>query len=681
MSLNTNQHSAKSQLTSVHHPLDPLNQYEIRTAASIFRQKFSSEKIRFNCITLLEPPKHELLAYLSTGTGRPARMAEVIALDYGKLSVTEAIIDINQAVIVKHNIYEDVHPTITVDDLRDTESIVRQDVGVIEACRGLGITDMSKVYCDGWTIGYDERWGKSKRLQQGLMYYRPTPTSNQYAHPLDFCPIIDMAAGKVIHIDFRTPQKGSKYERAPVPMTPYNYLPEFSDEFGGYRKDVKKIATTQPQGVSFKMNGNEIEWLSWKMHIGFNFREGIVLSNVRYNDNGVDRPIFWRMSISEMVVPYGAPIKPHQRKHAFDVGEYGMGFNSHSLKLGCDCKGSIHYLDGVVNNKDGKPEVIKNAICIHEEDSGLLFKHLDFRDNSYIATRARKLIISQIFTAANYEYCIYWQFFQDGNIQPELKLTGILNTYVLAPDEKAAPYGTEVAPYVTAHNHQHIFCLRLDPMVDGLKNTVVQNDATSTEAAVGSEENYYGNGFYCKKTPLTTTDMAQVNYNHDTSRSWDIISSSSKHPVSKAPTAYKIVNLQMTSILAKEGSLVWKRAGFARNHLFVTPYAENRLYPAGKFVPQTHGEKNPINENILDWSAGSQNIANTDIIVWVNLGLTHFPRPEDFPVMPTESASMLLRPSHFFLKNPALNVPPSTVFKDESSTFAFADKNDTQHKL
>jgi primary-amine oxidase len=363
------------------------------------------------------------------------------------------------------------------------------------------------------------------------------------------------------------------------------------------------------------------------------------------------------------------------------VGEYGMGFNSHSLKLGCDCKGSIHYLDGVVCNKEGTPEIIKNAICIHEEDVGLLFKHLDFRDGSYIATRGRKLVISQIFTAANYEYCIYWQFFQDGSIQPELKLTGILNTYVLAPDEKAAPWGTEVAPHITAHNHQHIFNLRLNPMIDGIENTVIQNDSMAAEAPVGSDENYYGNAFYCKKTPLTTTDIAQTDYSHETARTWDIVSAKRRHPYSKAPTGYKIVNLQMAKILAKEGSLVWKRAGFARKHLYVTPYEEGRLYPAGKFVPQTYGAQNAANENILDWSKGNQNVSERDIIVWVNFGLNHFPRPEDFPVMPTESCAVLLRPSHFFLKNPALNVPPSTVFSDDTSTYAFADKNDTQHKL
>lgn len=101
---------------------------------------------------------------------------------------------------------------------------------------------------------------------------------------------------------------------------------------------------------------------------------------------------------------------------------------TNSLQLGCDCKGSIHYLDGVISNRAGEATVIKNAVCIHEEDDGILFKHTDFRDENVISTRGRKLVISQVFTAANYEYCIYWQIHLDGTIQIELKLTGMLNT-------------------------------------------------------------------------------------------------------------------------------------------------------------------------------------------------------------------------------------------------------------
>lgn len=52
-------------------------------------------------------------------------------------------------------------------------------------------------------------------------------------------------------------------------------------------------------------------------------------------------------------------------------------------------------------------------------------------------------------------------------------------------------------------------------------------------------------------------------------------------------------------------------------------------------------------------------IDNTDIVLWHTFGLTHFPSPEDFPVMPAEPMTVLLRPRNFFDRNPALDVPPS----------------------
>ena len=73
------------------------------------------------------------------------------------------------------------------------------------------------------------------------------------------------------------------------------------------------------------------------------------------------------------------PRTPYNRKCAFDAGDYGLGFAANSLQLGCDCLGEVTYFDGVVNNAAGEPVVIRNAVCLHEEDHGLSWKHVDYR--------------------------------------------------------------------------------------------------------------------------------------------------------------------------------------------------------------------------------------------------------------------------------------------------------------
>ncbi|KAF2014192.1 hypothetical protein BU24DRAFT_441798 [Aaosphaeria arxii CBS 175.79] len=655
------------------HPLDQLSIEEIRVASGLIRQYASPKTLKFNCLTLREPKKNEYAAFRSGSAPRPDRRAFAIIIEKETAQVAEVVVNLATSSVETWKPVTDVAPTLTLEDLDICETVARADPRVIEACREIGITDMSKVFIDAWAVGFDHRWGLDRRLQQGIIYYRNSANDNQYAHPLDFSVIVDTEKEVVLAVDIRRVNG----ERVKVPLEEHNYMPEFIGDT--FKNKLKPISITQPEGVSFQLIGNELLWAGYRMHIGFNYREGIVISDVRMHDQyeGRERSLFNRISVVEMVVPYGNPDPPHHRKHAFDVGEYGTGLMTNSLKLGCDCKGVIHYLDAVMATGSGEPAVVKNAICIHEEDNGLLYKHTDYRDGTVTSARDRKLIISQIITAANYEYAFYHIFTLDGTYKLEIKLTGMLNTYCMAPSESAAPYGTEVAPAINAHNHQHIFSLRVDPEIDGSNNSILQSDAMMSEAPLGSAENPYGNGFYCKKTPLRTSKEAATSYKHETSRSWDIINPNRLNPSAKKPVAYKILNNNCPSILAKPGSMVRKRAAFAQESLWVVPYKDYELFPAGDYVCQSGGDEgHPHNSTIVDWVARDEPIENTDIVCYIQFGLTHFPRTEDFPVMPAEPVSVMLRASNFFQKNPALWVPPSAVVKDDVSRYASDLVND-----
>ncbi|KAK1995424.1 copper amine oxidase [Colletotrichum falcatum] len=634
------------------HPLDPLSSAEIEKAIAVVTEAHG--EVFFNVVSLHEPRKAELTRWLASPstTPLPRRVADIVVIAKGG-KVYDGLVDIASGAITKWEHMEGVQPIITMEELQIVEHVCRTDPKVIEQCEisGIPASDMHKVYCDPWTIGYDERHGSSVRLQQALMYYRPDPDACQYQYPLDFCPIYDADKQAIVAID--VPAVRRPLSKA----APIGYHPAAVERQGGYRRDLRPIAITQPQGVSFRVSGREVEWQNWRFHVGFNYREGIVLSNITFDDGGVVRPVFYRLSLAEMVVPYGNPERPHQRKHAFDLGEYGAGYMTNSLSLGCDCKGEIHYLDADFPTRAGGVRTIKNAICIHEEDSGILFKHSDFRDDSVIVTRGRKLVIQQIFTAANYEYVIQWVFHQDGTIQPEVKLTGILNTYSINPGEDTKGWGTQVYPGVNAHNHQHLFCLRVDANVDGPRNTVFAVDAVASDAPVGSQENFYGNAFYARRTKLDTTGKARTDYDAATSRTWEIANTDKLHPYSGKPVAYKLVSREVPGLLPKEGSLVWKRAGFARHAVHVTKYRDDELWPAGRHVPQTSGEPS---RGLPEWIGdGSENIEQEDIVLWHTFGVTHIPSPEDYPIMPREDITLLLRPRNFFASNPVLDVPPS----------------------
>ena len=149
----------------------------------------------------------------------------------------------------------------------------------------------------------------------------------------------------------------------PLPPLTGTYAAE---ALGPLRQDLKPLEISQPEGPSFTVDGYEVRWQKWRFRVGFTSREGLVLHQLAYEDQGRIRPILYRASLSEMQVPYGDPTRTHSKKNVFDVGEYGIGRMANSLRLGCDCLGTIHYFDAHMVNMAGEVETIENAVCMHE---------------------------------------------------------------------------------------------------------------------------------------------------------------------------------------------------------------------------------------------------------------------------------------------------------------------------
>ena len=104
-------------------------------------------------------------------------------------------------------------------------------------------------------------------------------------------------------------------------------------------------------------------------------QHGLVLHTLSYDDAGERRSILYRASLADMVVPYGDRDPMHTWKHVLDASEASVGNLANSLTLGCDCLGEIHYFDMPTLLADGSVYTIENAICMHEEDYGVLWKH------------------------------------------------------------------------------------------------------------------------------------------------------------------------------------------------------------------------------------------------------------------------------------------------------------------
>jgi primary-amine oxidase len=384
------------------------------------------------------------------------------------------------------------------------------------------------------------------------------------------------------------------------------------------------------------------------MRIGFNYREGLVLHTVGYEDAGRVREVAYRMSFAEMVVPYRDPSPDHYRRTAFDIGEWGLGFMTTSLELGCDCLGEISYLDAVLHDSRGEPYEIKNAICVHEEDDAVLWKHVDEVAGAEVR-RSRRLVVSCHVTVANYEYLVYWRFYQDGNIECEVRATGIMVTSHF-PEGQQPPYGALVDERTYAPYHQHFLVARLDLDVDGEGNTVY---ASESEALPVGPDNPHGLAMVQRNVPLRTEEEGKQDYDWQSQRCWKIVNDNVESGLG-TPTAYKLVPGGCFPAMLDPSSPVFRRAGVIAHTLWVTPYHEDERWPCGEFVNQSEDDA-----GLTEWTRQNRSIEDTDVVLWYVFGIHHITRPEDWPVMPVDTVSFWLKPVGFFDRNPSLDVSPN----------------------
>ncbi len=617
---------------SVLHPLDPLAPDEIRHGAKIARAEMPElgDDLRFEVIELKEPEKSVVRAFRP---GDPiARVARVNIFHRGEVGIWRLQISLNDEAVLSRTHIADARPMIQLEEFLGIEAAVKEDPRFVAACAKRGITDMSLVCVDPWSAGsFGEEDEDGRHVSHAFCWVRSSENDNFYAHPIEgLNPVVDIKSLEVLRID--------DHGVSPVPMIDSNYDQEFISET---RSHLKPIDVSQPEGVSFQMEGRTIRWHDWSILIGFNAREALTLHNVSFDD----RPVCYRASLAEMVIPYGSPRTPHYRKNVFDLGEYGIGKLVNSLELGCDCLGAIHYLDACVAGIDGEPMVIKNAVCIHEEDYGVLWKHTDFRTDRAEVRRARRLVISNIATVGNYEYGCYWYFYLDGTIEFEMKATGIINTVACEPG-KPEKYGTEVSPGVVGQIHQHLFCVRLDMTVDGDENTVVECD---TLAEPLGPDNPFGNAFFVHETPIKTEGGRQRK--PEAQRFWKFISADKTNHVG-TPTAYKLEPRDSVAAFTHPDGPSGKRMGFVQNHLWVTAHDSEERYPAGEFVNQSDGS-----DGLPAYAGQGRSVENTDVVAWHVFGLHHLPRLEDYPVQPCAMSGFKLMPTGFFDRNPTLDLP------------------------
>ena len=413
------------------HPLDPLTASEVKEAArAALDGGFPKiqRPARVVEVELEEEPSeakwwHEEMAGKMAGTR--ARAARVLTYEprLNRTCITLVRLSVDTTPhVVWRRVPTGVQPAMDVQEYAAVEALIASDAAFQRALvrRGVPQADVvARTMVDPWCVGYfDESDGPSRRLCRPIVFVRgaPSPNDNGYATPCEGLEIlVDIAAMRILELK-------DTYVQLPPEDASRNFKAfSLGTDMPRNVRALKPLHTTQPEGPSFRVDGHLVQWCGWSFRVGFTAREGLVLHNVMLRDpstpaqeTALPRPVVKRLSFVEMVVPYSDP--GHFRKNAFDAGEDGLGRNANSLRLGCDCAGSIYYFDavlprgpeaGAMSSDDVDVRVIERAICLHEDDDGLGWKHVDWRSEATQSTRRRRLTVSFGCQVANYACALH----------------------------------------------------------------------------------------------------------------------------------------------------------------------------------------------------------------------------------------------------------------------------------
>ena len=633
-----------ARAVSAAHPLDPLSEAEISAAVALVRaQPQTSKDVLFPIIALQEPSKEELRAF---APGTPYRRdAFLVMTDRAKNQSFEAIVDLRGKAIRSFTPITSGQPLITDVEMEDVRHAVREHPEWQAAMRLRGITDFTHVMVDPWAPGFldPKTEPAGRRWVRALSYMRST-NRNGYARPIEgVVALVDVGAKKVERV----------IDTGVRPIPAADDLPPAAA--------VRRPARPVPI-AGLKRNGGEIEWDHWRFRVSVHPREGIVLHTVAYNDGGRWRSILHRASLSEMLVPYADPESTWNFRNAFDAGEYGIGRLTTPMTPGSDAPAGATFLPAVFADDYGAPSRKERAVAIFERDGGVLWKHYQFDDNppgqkeggSNYSRRARQLVVSWIATVGNYDYGLNWVFHQDGSLELESFLTGIMLAKGVAArtaGEHTAGhadgrYWHLVGPNVAAPHHQHFFNFRLDFDVDGSTPNAVREINVRAEP-VGNA-NPAANAFVMEETELREERDARRDLDLTRARKWLVINPESRNALGQ-PAGYLLAPGESGVPYLQPRSNIRQRAAFVDHHFWATQYNAAELHAAGDYPNQsTPGDGLP------KWTRGNRALEGRDVVVWYTFAVTHVPRPEEWPVMSAHKTGFKLLPVSFFSRNPAV---------------------------
>ena len=621
------------------HPLDALSTAEIGAAISVLRAAGHADAAtRFPLITLAEPDKEAVVAW-QPGQNF-ARKVFVVARQ--QRTVYEGLVDLAAGKLERWEAVPNVQPAISLDELREAQKITIADPEWRAAMqrRGYGPIDPGKLFCAPMPAGSRNDPAETGRRLLRVACFDSAGTTTVWSRPIEgLLAIVDLDEHKVIRV----------VDTGPVPVS------RDTHSFQGAPATPALPLETALKSAHAAIEDGPVHWRQWSFHYRLDRRGGLIVSLLRYRDGERDRMVLYRGSLAEIFVPYMDSDPNWAFRTWFDVGENDFGFFASPLKPGIDCPGGAAFFDAVLADSRGEARIGKSVICLFERDTGApLWRHAEGANSTIAGQPAAELVLRTIESLGNYDYIIDWVLTEAGGIRIEVGATGIVMVKGVATrnmtDSSAATdtqAGTLVAPNLVAVDHDHFLSFRLDLDIDGAQNTLVRQRLESEPVERGAG----GRSLWHVVEERVTEEGAIAGARHGQAESWRVVNPNVANALGQHPGYQLRLGHSATSLLAPDDP-AQHRAGFSAAPLWVTAYDPRELYAAGPYPNQSQG-----GDGLPAYAARHRPVENADIVLWATLGFHHVPRPEDWPVMPSQWHSLSLMPDGFFERNPGIEPP------------------------
>lgn len=623
------------------HPFDDLSADEIAAAVKIVRDSGQfSEDVRFPVVKRQEPKKAAWLA----GQANDQRQAYLAIFDFKSSVMSEVVVDLKTKKLISNSQMPGIKPPVLAEEYGRARELARADERWRSAMKKRGF-DPEKVFLDPWAPGLmsKEEMKPGQRLIRVVSYKveeNGKAAKNVYSRPIE---------GVVVTVDLSKKKVVSVWDVETVPVA------EGFKEFGSAAQKqadppLALLETKMPNGPSFKIDGQEISWRHWKFRYSMDPMQGLQLLHVRFDDHGVERSVAYKLSLAEMLVPYGNSLKTWSFRNAFDVGEYGIGKALHPMVAGQDVPSYATLLDTTVADDLGGPAQMMKGMAIYERDAGLLWKHRNSENGDVDIRRARQLVMTFMTTVGNYDYGVNYVFNLDGSIKVDVQLTGILLSKGTDMERNPCDVGCQplVEKYVMTPPHQHFFNFRIDLDIDGVKNRAAE---MNVHAIPKGKNNPDGNAFEMVNTVLLSEKKGVRDVDFTSARKWKVFNMDSRNDINH-PRGYALMPEETAFPYLHPTSQMRQRAKFIEHQMWFTAYNDDET-SGGHRYPTTA----PAGEGLPKYVANDDSLDNKDVVMWYTFGVTHIPHPEEWPIMSVHHTGFTLMPLNFFSENPTMALP------------------------